>query len=375
MINELMRVPLGIRIVFAGSEIMDRDIWQKLQTTSSPIIIYGTGNGADKVLDEMAKRGISPAGIMASDDFVRGQRFRGYTVKSLSDHLRVIDDPVIIIAFGTQRREVMDNILSLAGRYRVLCADVPVYGGDIFDRSYCDEHYDEIVRLRNILADEQSVRVLDGIIDFRLSGELPALTDIFSGKDEAFGEILRLGAHESYLDLGAYRGDTIAEFLNYSGGSYEHITALEPDIRTYKKLREYASGFPDTQLFNMGIWSNDCDLILSSSLGRGSSLAAGTDSASRSQSQSLAVTCIDTLYKRRVLTYLKMDVEGAEEQALLGGAGVIARDRPKLNIALYHRTGDFFRLPLLIHSIAPEYKLYLRQHPHIPDWDLNLYAV
>ena len=359
---------------------MYRDIWERMRFSNRPIIIYGTGNGADKVLDVMEKNGISPVGIMASDGFARGQTFRGFVVKKLSELLKEFSDPLIIIAFGSQRSEVIENILNIAARHTVLCADVPVYGNNVFDAEFCDEYAMELERLRGILADEQSMKVLEGVLDFRLSGELPSLTEVFTGKDEAFSNILRLGQNESFLDLGAYRGDTIEEFLHYTGGEYSHITALEPDIKTYKKLRQYAGGFHDTQLFNMGIWSHDDDLIFNTALGRGSSInenpAASKEGAvHRETSQKLAVTCIDTLYKRRRLTYLKMDVEGAEERAILGGAGVIARDKPKLNIALYHRSEDIFKLPLMIHAIQPEYRLYIRQHPHIPDWDLNLYAV
>ena len=358
---------------------MYRDIWERLHFADRPVIIYGTGNGADKVLNEMAKKSISPVGIMASDGFVRGQSFRGYTVKSLSEHLKEFSDPIIIIAFGSQRSDVIDNILEIAGKHTVLCADVPVYGDNIFDAEFCDGHYTELEKLRGILADDHSRRVLDGVLDFRLHGELPSLTGIFSDKDEAFENILRLGDNESYLDLGAYRGDTIEEFLRYTCGKYSHITALEPDVKTYRKLCEYAGSFQRTQLFNMGIWSQDDDLIFNSALGRGSSIdgfAVSSEGAAcrRNDTRALAVTCIDTLYKRRRLTYLKMDVEGAEERAILCGAMVIARDKPKLNIALYHRSEDIFKLPLMIHTIQPDYRLYLRQHPHIPDWDLNLYA-
>ena len=122
------------------------------------------------------------------------------------------------------------------------------------------------------------------------------------------------------------------------------------------------------RLFNMGIWNEDTDLVFESSRGRGSSI-------NDSGSAVLAVTKIDTLYKRQKVSYIKADVEGAEEQMILGGKNVIARDNPKLNIALYHRSEDIFKLPLMIYSINPEYKFYIRQHPHIPAWDMNLYAV
>ena len=347
---------------------VQNDVWERLALEDRPVIIYGTGNGADKIIDELNKRSIKLRGVMASDDFVRGQSFRGFTVKRLSELERDFADPVIIIGFGSQRPEVIENILSLAKRYTVLCADVPVYGNDIFDRAYFAAHEHEIREACDLLADEQSKRVFRSVIEFRLTGGLDRLTSCFTPKEEAFENILRLGTDESYLDLGAYRGDTIESFLMHTGGNYRHITALEPDRKTYLKLRQYAGGFPDVQLFNMGIWDSDTDLSFESSLGRGSSIAD-------TGKQALSVTCIDTLYRKRPVTFIKADVEGAEERAINGGRLVLQRDRPKLDIALYHRTRDIFALPLLIHSIVPEYKIFMRQHPHIPAWDLDLYAL
>ena len=82
----------------------------------------------------------------------------------------------------------------------------------------------------------------------------------------------------------------------------------------------------------------------------------------------------DSVLNGRPCTYLKMDVEGAEREAIAGARQTIERDRPKLNIAAYHRSEDFFELPLLIHSLCADYALYLRHHPYVPAWDTNLYA-
>lgn len=344
------------------------NVWQLLQVIERPVILYGTGDGADKVLDELERLSVPVRGIMASDDFVRGQTFRGYRVQRLSDLEQQYPNPVIVIAFGTQRPEVMEHILALEKRHMVLCADVPVYGTDIFNDAFFERHEDDIQRAAACWADAASRRVYENIIQFKLSGQLHYLTAIFSEKDEAFREILRLHDHESYLDLGAYRGDTIDEFLHYTNGQYRQIVALEPDPKNYRKLREHTADLPDCQCFRMGIWHEDTDLFFEDALGRGSSLQANG-------SRRVPVTTIDTLFRQRPLTYLKIDVEGAEEQALLGGQAVLRRDKPKLNVALYHRSEDIFKLPLLLRSIDPSYRLYLRQHPHIPAWDLNLYAV
>jgi hypothetical protein len=70
-----------------------------------------------------------------------------------------------------------------------------------------------------------------------------------------------------------------------------------------------------------------------------------------------------------------MDVEGAEFEAISGAAKTIAVQKPKLNIALYHRSADIFRLPLLINEINPSYQFHIRRHPYIPCWDMNLYCI
>ena len=73
--------------------------------------------------------------------------------------------------------------------------------------------------------------------------------------------------------------------------------------------------------------------------------------------------------------YIKYDVEGAEKQAIAGSQKMICSSMPDLLISLYHRNEDMFALPLQIHAMAPDYKLYLRRFRYIPAWDLNLYCI
>ncbi|MGN0469428.1 MAG: FkbM family methyltransferase [Acutalibacteraceae bacterium] len=344
------------------------DVWTILQKNDIPLIIYGMGNGADKVLNEFEKLNIKIYGVIASDDFVRGQSFRGFTVKKLSDIENELNDFIVITAFGTSRCDVINHIIEISKRHTVLSLDVPVYGDNIFNMEFYKSHYGEIERAYSLMADEQSQRVFRNEVCFKLSGNLKYLFDSFSDKDEVFKNIIKLSDEENYLDLGAYRGDTIQEFLSYSDGHYNSIVALEPDKKTFQKLKTAVGNMPSVQLFNMGIWSDDCNMTFNASLGRGSSICSvGT--------QDIAVTKVDTLYRVRRLTYMKMDVEGAEYMALKGAENTLKRDCPKLNIAVYHRSEDIFKLPLMIHDINPQYKIYLRQHPYIPAWDMNIYAL
>lgn len=349
------------------SGLPETDIYEFLSKAEKPIVIYGMGNGADKIMDEFERRGIAVSGVAASDSFVRGQSFRGFHVRTVSSFEDELGDIIIIIAFGSSLPEVMEHIRSLEKRHEVLAPDVPVCGDNIWCSDFYNENRRQIEDTYSLLADEQSRMVFRNVISFKLTGRLSYLRAAYSDKSEVFNNILQLGNDESYLDLGAYRGDTIDEFLLYTGGSYRRITALEPDRRSFSKLKAHTAGMNDIKLFRMGIWSEDADLPFEASKGRGSGIRDGGE-------ETLAVTRIDTLFAVRKLTYLKMDVEGCERQAFLGGIKAIRRDKPKLNIAAYHRSEDIFSLPLLIHSIEPSYRIFLRQHPYIPAWDLNLYC-
>ena len=77
----------------------------------------------------------------------------------------------------------------------------------------------------------------------------------------------------------------------------------------------------------------------------------------------------------RKVDYIKYDVEGAEEEGLLGAANTIMESRPDMLISAYHRSTDLFALPLLLKNLNPDYKLHLRRFPYIPAWDLNLICV
>lgn len=85
----------------------------------------------------------------------------------------------------------------------------------------------------------------------------------------------------------------------------------------------------------------------------------------------MPVTTIDALAEEREVSLIKMDVEGAELQALAGGRETLQKFAPKLFVAAYHYDVDLFRLPLLLQKIVPQYKIYLRKHPYVPAWELN----
>lgn len=119
-------------------------VWQYLKNTDLPIIMYGTGNGADKILDNFIKFGISIHGVMASSGFVRDREFRGYKVYPIEYFEEMLEDFIVVIAFGSNRPEVLENIKNISQKHKVLVPSVQVCGTDIFDEAFAKVHREEL---------------------------------------------------------------------------------------------------------------------------------------------------------------------------------------------------------------------------------------
>ena len=342
-------------------------VWDALKDSKEPIILYGMGNGADKVLDEFNKRDIKCCGVMASDDFVRYQSFRGFTVQKMSDFEEQYGDFTIALCFASSLPEVMSHIEYVASKHKLLVPNVPVYGDEVIDDSFLSKYKDEMRSAYSLLSDDKSKAVFEGALNFLYSGKLEYLKSIESNKDEVFHNILKLGSDERYLDLGAYRGDTVDEFLHYAD-TYAKIVAVEPNIKNHQKLIEHCSRLTDFTAVNAGIADKDGTMFVSKGGGR-QSVLSNTNGV---EINTLSVDSIRDTYGD--FTYIKADIEGMEHKMLFGAENTL-KTKPKLNIAAYHTNSDFFTLINAIHSINPDYKIYLRKHPYIPCWDLNIYCV
>ena len=181
--------------------------------------------------------------------------------------------------------------------------------------------------------------------------------------------LFSFGEKESYVDLGAYNGDTIREFLELTEHRYEHIYAVEPDPRNFAKLRAFAENeqIRCCSLYNKAVWNAEEELSFDARGGRMSCLAPAGEKA-------VGTLSLDRMLGERPVTYIKMDVEGAESEALSGGTRALRRWKPKLMIAGYHHDDDLWRIPLQLWSICPDYRVYLRRHPYVPCWEINFFA-
>ena len=145
-------------------KIDNLSVWEKLQETQEPIIMYGTGNGADKVIDIFENLNIQLSGITASSGFVRDRSFRGFPVKPLEYFEEKYEKFTVVITFGTSIPNVMNSIFNISKKHRVLVPCVPVIGTEIFDRNFLNAHKKEINLAHSLLADDFSRKIFEGYI-------------------------------------------------------------------------------------------------------------------------------------------------------------------------------------------------------------------
>lgn len=346
------------------------DMWDNLKNERRPIVIYGMGNGADKLFRRFEKYGIEVADIFASDGFVRGHTFHGMRVKSFSEIKEEYSDFVIILSFASSRPEVIEMLADIDKNYEMLVPDMPVADEqEYFDREFYNSNYEKIKGAYELFEDEKSRAVYASVINYRLSGKLSYLLSTYTEKNEMYS-ILPCDKINTVIDAGAYNGDTAREALEYFS-NVKKIYAIEPDRRNYKKLTKYSeSAEIDIECINSAVWS-ECRVGSFLDSGNRNSSVSSTASYQHKENE-VSLISIDSL--NILPDYVKYDVEGAEYEALLGTLDTIRRAKPAMLISLYHRSRDIFTLPLFVAELNLGYKLSLTRLRCIPSWEINLIA-
>ena len=347
------------------------DLWQTLKATDKTVVMYGMGNGADKILAVCDRYGIEVKEFFASDDFVRGQQFHGKTVRRFSDVCAQYgaDNLVVLVSFASALPDVMDNIARVASVCETYIPDVPVKGDTLFCSEYEREHEADLAAACAALADERSREVFSGVMEFRRTGRLDVLLRTQDEREEVMRELLHLEDYRVAIDAGAYDGDTAHELIALCP-NVERIYAFEPDRRNFRKLCAGAEGEARILPINAAVWCESTTLIFEDSGNRN----AGVDDGTARRKIEVRALPLDEIRADEHVDYIKYDVEGSEREALEGTARIIREQKPDLLISLYHRTEDLHELILQVKALCPEYRLYVRRYPYIPAWDLNLYA-
>lgn len=345
---------------------MIQSFWERIKTEKHPVVIYGTGNGADRLIDRLCAESVEISGVFASDGFVRDRLFRGFKVMSMREAAECFgEDMLILMGFGSDRSEVVCSVKRLCSSTRVACPRIPLYDDVFMDGSFIPLMRERFDRLAPYLADETSVRTLYAVMNYRITADLRYLFGCEENEDDTFREILGLSIDEDYVDIGAYRGDSIDRFLSFAG-KYSSITALEPDGKNHGKLSEHVRGMENVRALRLFASDSSGTVSFASGTGRGSSEGRGEDCESAS---------VDELCSGKRVSFIKIDAEGSEEKIIMGCRRSIEKWRPKIKTAVYHRADDIWRIPDAVRAIRDDYSIYLRHYPAFPDWSTEMIFV
>lgn len=174
---------------------------------------------------------------------------------------------------------------------------------------------------------------------------------------------------EIFVDGGCYDGASSIEFkkwCNNSGVKESFVYAWEPDPKNLELCKlNLEKNQIQNRLINKGLYNKPDHLCFE--------MAETASTISENGSIHIEVDSIDNVINSPV-TFIKMDIEGAEYKALLGAEKTIKKYKPKLAICIYHKPEDVWEIPMLIHKINPNYRFYVR-HYSLTTPDTILYAI
>ncbi|TCL36126.1 FkbM family methyltransferase [Anaerospora hongkongensis] len=325
---------------------------------SQPFVIYGSGHLGQIIYQYLLKQGIKAEAFCDT--------FRSGIDKTTGVPLIV---PEALNASYTNRIVVMGTSNYNAYYYDQICARLkeigfqgtvvtpeqlllPVYFLEaIQDADNPLPHVERYGEMWNFLADDTSKRVLlDRIRHLLLWEAMPH--EPYANQYFEPG-IIHLTESEVFVDCGFYTGDTAETFIRQTKGRYQHIYGFEPDSINIEKCnldRDKIS------LIQQGVWSEETILRFTTSTSFGTMSAVGDIE--------IPVTSLDSFFvnKQDIPTFIKMDIEGSEKQALLGAAHIIKKHKPKLALCVYHKLEDLYELPRIIKDLRPDYQFYLRHY-------------
>jgi FkbM family methyltransferase len=346
-----------------------QDLRDALQTTSlsveslRSVAIMGSAGEGQRLARICAKNNIKIDAIVDDDPSRVGSVIEGLVVEPTSELASLPKATPVVIAshrvLGASKRLRDQGFMTVIPFATLQVLAPEQFPPHMFYQTLLDDLWEnrgKYEALHHRLADDHSRQVLDAVLGFRQTLDPLILQQVLS-EDDLYAPkgLFELTSNEAYVDGGSYDGDTIRAFIDRVHGRFDDIYAFEPDPATFEKLKSNFRHESRVHPIHAGLHSHVGQLRFRDDASRGAIFA--NDGAI-----DMSVTTIDDVLGDRRLTYVKMNIEGAEIDALQGGRNAICKWLPRLAISAYHRASDLWRIPEVILEMSSEYELYLRQH-------------
>lgn len=335
-------------------------LWEALK--DEDVLLYGIGDGADKIFARCEEYGINVVGVFVTDSFYREKTYKGFKILKRSEALQNFSDAVILLCFGLFEPADLEDIKQLSKERTVYAPDVPVLGEGLVTYQSLKSKREDIEKAYSLLYSDADREIFKNLLEYKLSGNITPLISAETSRANDLKSLFSLKRPYTFADLGAYRGDTIEETISLFGEP-KKVYALEPAPVNFRKMQEAYGDKENYILIQSAAYKENREVPFSDKSGRGAKIGG------KRTVKAITVDCLAL----EELDYLKIDVEGAEADALTGAKETINRTKPFISLSAYHRMWDMVDLILYINKAHPFYKIHLRHHPYIPAWDVMLY--
>jgi FkbM family methyltransferase len=215
-------------------------------------------------------------------------------------------------------------------------------------------HPEKFEWVRDLFADQESREVFNRVMEFRLNANLRAMRFFdYTADQQYFEPFVNFEPGEVFVDGGGFDGYTTEEFIKRCP-QYGSVHFFEPTETTLIKAKAQLSKHRDIHFHPVGLLDTEQTLSFDADAGSACKI-------SETGNVQINVDALDNRVTESV-SFIKLDLEGAEPKALEGMKWHIQEDHPKLAVAVYHDPAHFWQVPEIILGVRNDYKVYLRHY-------------
>ncbi len=346
------------------------------------LVLFGAGNLGRKVLRCIRSIGVEPLAFADNGQSKWGSKVDGVPVLSPKDAAAQYGASALFLVtiwslghFYPESRAMLEHLgctrveSTTSLRWKFADQLLPDFCQDLPHKLY--EQAAEVRKAASLWADDSSRREYLNHVKWRALGDQNALGPPVKEESYFLDSLYRIDDQEVFVDCGAYTGDT-AEQVIRRNPAFAQIVAIEADPTNFGRLTKWIGTLEAPVASRISA----LNVAVGAKRGQLRFQASGDEGAKLSTEGDVVVECIpiDDLSSEAGPTFIKMDIEGAELDALEGARRSIQTHHPILSICVYHKQNDLWRIPLFIHALVEDYRLFLRPHD-VDGWQLVCYAV
>jgi len=376
-IEDLLAEPVA-----AAAERERTTFAEQLRTSDGAVVLFGAGRLGQLCARALARAGVPLRAFCDGSSRLHGTTVEGAEVLAPAEAARRFPQALFVVAIwtGTARESMLERVAFLRGlgcahvtSYAPLvwahgAEEAPFHAFDLPSRTLAAAA--PLRALAAHLGDDASRRVFLAALRQRLRGifdaTAPAAAQYFPA------DIVRLSEDEVFVDGGAFDGDTLADFVGRVGERFAHYHAFEPDAANRVRLMGRLEGLPAVvrekiTIHPLALHAESATLSFTDQGGPTSHVGTGGNTSVRGER-------LDAILAVQRLSFLKLDVEGAERAALAGAKASITQHRPQVAACVYHEPNDLWEIPQRLAALLPNSRFYLRQHG-FDGWETVVYVV